>query len=131
MNESAAGAGPVPGFAGAAGHRPTGAAGVGHDASTASAADTPTDTLGDLRTALGDRLLTDADSLAAYAVDSSRAQPEGLPLAVVRATSTGDVSTALAWAHARGIRVSVRGAGTGLSGGPWRTPAAWSSRSRR
>jgi glycolate oxidase len=117
VNESAAGAGPVPGFAGAAGHRPTGAAGVGHDASTASAADTPTDTLGDLRTALGDRLLTDADSLAAYAVDSSRAQPEGLPIAVVRATSTGDVSTALAWAHARGIRVSVRGAGTGLSGG--------------
>ncbi|MEV7759349.1 FAD-linked oxidase C-terminal domain-containing protein [Microbacterium sp. NPDC089180] len=117
MSESAAGAGPVPGFAGTAGHRPTGAAGAGHDASTASATDTPTDTLDDLRTALGDRLLTDADNLAAYAVDSSRAQPEGLPLAVVRATSTGDVSTALAWAHARGIRVSVRGAGTGLSGG--------------
>jgi len=56
-------------------------------------------------------------SLAAYAVDSSRAQPGGPPIAVVRATSTDDVSTALAWAHARGIRVSVRGAGTGLSGG--------------
>ncbi|WP_258027527.1 FAD-binding oxidoreductase [Microbacterium sp. BH-3-3-3] len=73
--------------------------------------------LDELRAALGERLLDDPASLAAYAVDSSRAQPEGLPIAVVRATSTGDVSTALAWAHARGIRVSVRGAGTGLSGG--------------
>jgi len=70
-----------------------------------------------LRTALSDRLLDDPRSLATYAVDSSRAQPEGLPIAVVRAASTADVSTALAWAHARGIRVSVRGAGTGLSGG--------------
>ncbi|CAN3701227.1 putative FAD-linked oxidoreductase [Microbacterium sp. MM2322] len=75
------------------------------------------DVLDELRAALGERLLDDPASLAAYAVDSSRAQPEGLPIAVVRATSTGDVSTALAWAHARGIRVSVRGAGTGLSGG--------------
>jgi glycolate oxidase len=75
------------------------------------------DVLDELRAALGERLLYDPASLAAYAVDSSRAQPEGLPIAVVRATSTADVSTALAWAHARGIRVSVRGAGTGLSGG--------------
>lgn len=75
------------------------------------------DVLDELRANLGERLLDDPASLAAYAVDSSRAQPEGLPIAVVRATSTGDVSTALAWAHARGIRVSVRGAGTGLSGG--------------
>ena len=75
------------------------------------------DTLGELRAALGDRLLDDPASLAAYAVDSSRAQPEGPPIAVVRAASTDDVSTALSWAHARGIRVSVRGAGTGLSGG--------------
>lgn len=75
------------------------------------------DVLYELRANLGERLLDDPASLAAYAVDSSRAQPEGLPIAVVRATSTGDVSTALAWAHARGIQVSVRGAGTGLSGG--------------
>ncbi|WP_260856204.1 FAD-binding oxidoreductase [Microbacterium sp. BH-3-3-3] len=87
------------------------------DATEAIAGATSADTLDELRAALGDRLLDDSASLAAYAVDSSRAQPEGLPIAVVRATSTGDVSTALAWAHAHGIRVSVRGAGTGLSGG--------------
>lgn len=73
--------------------------------------------LDELRAALDERLLEDSAALAAYAADSSRAQPEGLPIAVVRAASTADVSTALAWADARGIRVSIRGAGTGLSGG--------------
>ncbi len=118
---------------------PAGRAGAVRDAVSRAKADateaitgaSSADALAELRSALGDRLLDDPASLAAYAVDSSRAQPEGLPIAVVRATSTDDVSTALAWAHARGIRVSVRGAGTGLSVAPSRTPAAWSSPSRR
>lgn len=71
----------------------------------------------ELRAALGGRLLEDPESLIAYSLDSSRAKPGGRPIGVVLATSTADVSFALAWANARGIPVSVRGAGTGLSGG--------------
>ena len=110
----AAGPGAAPG-AGAV--RDAAAVAVPRAGTDATADAAPADALDELRAALGGRLLDDPASLAASAVDSSRAQPEGLPIAVVRATSTGDVSTALAWAHARGIRVSVRGAGTGLSGG--------------
>lgn len=73
--------------------------------------------LQDLETVLGDRLIRDSELTAPYAHDSSRAAPEGAPLAVVLAQDTADVSTALAWAHAHGVPVSVRGAGTGLAGG--------------
>ncbi|WP_022923238.1 FAD-binding oxidoreductase [Serinicoccus marinus] len=71
----------------------------------------------DLAGVLGDRLSRDPEELERYAGDSSRAQPEGMPVAVVHAESTADVSATLAWAYANGVRVSVRGAGTGLSGG--------------
>ena len=40
-----------------------------------------------------------------------------MPLALVRATSTADVQATLRIAHAHGIPVVPRGAGTGLSGG--------------
>ncbi|MEV8273077.1 FAD-linked oxidase C-terminal domain-containing protein [Microbacterium sp. NPDC077184] len=70
-----------------------------------------------LRSVLGDRLSTDAAEIDAFARDSSRAQPEGMPVALVHAETTADVSAALAWADAGGVPVSVRGAGTGLSGG--------------
>ena len=70
-----------------------------------------------LQHALGDRLVTDPELIAPYAIDTSRAVLDGAPLALVLASSTADVSAALAWAHEHGIPVSVRGAGTGLAGG--------------
>ena len=75
------------------------------------------DGLGELQRALGERLVVDPELIAPYARDSSRAVAEGAPLALVLAESTADVSAALAWAHAAKVRVSVRGAGTGLTGG--------------
>lgn len=73
--------------------------------------------LQDLESRLGERLIRDPELVAPYAHDSSRAEPEGQPLAVVRARDTADVSAALAWAHEHRVPVSVRGAGTGLAGG--------------
>ena len=73
--------------------------------------------LGELARALGERLLTEPEAVAAYARDSSRAAPEGAPLGAVLAESTADVAAALGWADAAGVPVSVRGAGTGLTGG--------------
>lgn len=75
------------------------------------------DQLEALRAQLGDRLVTGPAAVAAHAHDSSRDEPLGAALAVVQARSTADVSSALAWANARGVPVSVRGAGTGLAGG--------------
>lgn len=73
--------------------------------------------LTELSSALGPRLVTDAERVAPFATDSSRAVPTGAPLAVVHAESVDDVAVALAWANDRGITVSVRGGGTGLAGG--------------
>ena len=73
--------------------------------------------LQDLERRFGDRLIREPERLAELAHDSSRVGPEGAPIAAVLAESTEDVSAALAWADARGVRVSVRGAGTGLAGG--------------
>ena len=73
--------------------------------------------LSPLQAALGPRLVRDPGIVERYALDTSRAVPEGAPLAVVLAESTSDVSAALAWAHSEGVPVSVRGAGTGLAGG--------------
>ncbi len=71
----------------------------------------------DLRTVLGDRLVTEPERMEPYTHDASRATREGDPLALVLAESTADISAALAWANDAGVRVSVRGAGTGLVGG--------------
>ena len=75
------------------------------------------DVLQELAAVLGDRLVTGSERVRPYATDSSRAVPDGDPLAVVLAASTSDVSAALAWASAHQLPVSVRGAGTGLVGG--------------
>ena len=73
--------------------------------------------LDELHTLLGPRLVRDPELMAPYAVDTSRAVAEGAPLAVVLAESTADVAAALGWANRAGVKVSVRGAGTGLAGG--------------
>ncbi|MER7184199.1 FAD-linked oxidase C-terminal domain-containing protein [Streptomyces hyaluromycini] len=64
-----------------------------------------------------DRLATDPRTLAAHATDRSGTHPEGLPLAVVHARRTEDVTVTLRHAHALRVPVVPRGAGTGLSGG--------------
>ncbi|MCX4759584.1 FAD-binding protein [Streptomyces sp. NBC_01275] len=63
------------------------------------------------------RLATDPRTLAAHAADRSGTRPDGLPLAVVHARRTTDVTVALRHAHALRVPVVPRGAGTGLSGG--------------
>ena len=73
--------------------------------------------LGELQHTLGDRLAVDAPTIARCSHDTSRALPSGTAIGVVLAESTADVSAALAWADRHGVRVSVRGAGTGLAGG--------------
>ena len=73
--------------------------------------------LGELQDALGDRLAVDAETIDAYARDTSRAPLSGTAIGVVLAETTADVSAALTWANTHGIRVSIRGAGTGLAGG--------------
>ncbi|WP_413455049.1 FAD-binding oxidoreductase [Glutamicibacter sp. FR1] len=77
----------------------------------------PTLPLDELTAVFGPRLSTAADELDRVARDQSRYQPEGRPAAAVFPESTDEVSQALAWAHRHGVTVSVRGAGTGLSGG--------------
>ncbi|MFJ9152401.1 FAD-binding oxidoreductase [Streptomyces sp. NPDC102270] len=64
-----------------------------------------------------DRLTTDPDVLTAHATDRSGTAPGGEPLAVVHARRTEDVTVTLRHAHALGVPVVPRGAGTGLSGG--------------
>ena len=71
----------------------------------------------DLIGALPGRVLTEPAEVAAYSTDSSRASLDGVPGAVVTARSTEDVATALRWANRHGVKVSVRGSGTGLTGG--------------
>src|SRR5699024_754606 len=59
----------------------------------------------------------EAAELARVTKDSSRYQSKGTVLGAVLASSTEEVSTALAWAHRHRVPVSVRGAGSGLAGG--------------
>ena len=63
------------------------------------------------------RLLTDPDVMDSYRRDEAHLVEPGQPLAVLLATSTDEVSTALRWANENGVPVVPRGAGTGLSGG--------------
>lgn len=77
----------------------------------------PTTAIDPLRDRLGSRLLTDPETIRGFSDDRSIAVPEGEPLAVVLARSAEDVSAALAWADETRTPVSVRGAGSGLSGG--------------
>ena len=78
---------------------------------------TMTSPLDDLLTSLPGRVLTAPHEVAAYCGDASRASLDGLPRAVVTARSTDDVAAALRWADEHRVKVSVRGSGTGLTGG--------------
>lgn len=60
---------------------------------------------------------TDPEALHAYAGDVSISVPAGPAAAVVDAADTDDVAAALRWANAERVPVSVRGAGSGTSGG--------------
>jgi len=62
-------------------------------------------------------VLTNPDSLQAYRRDRAEDPGAGTPLAVVRATSTADVQTAVRIAAREGVGIVPRGAGSGLSGG--------------
>src|SRR5699024_1542292 len=73
--------------------------------------------LAQLTSLLGDAVITTGPELDQLSRDSSRYHPTAPPLAVVMARTTAEVSAALGWAHRHQITVSVRGAGTGLSGG--------------
>jgi glycolate oxidase len=76
------------------------------------------DALRALEEALPDgALVTDPDVVDAYRHDRATTVRSGVPLALVRATSTTDVQTVLGLASAHSIPVVPRGAGTGLSGG--------------
>lgn len=78
---------------------------------------TPAD-LADLIATVSDgAILTDPALLEGYRHDWARDPDAGTPLAVVRAAHTADVVATLRWAHARGVPVVPRGAGSGLSGG--------------
>lgn len=71
-----------------------------------------------LVTELGDDVvITDPDRMAGYRWDRANDPDAGVPLAVVRAGSTGDVQAAVRFAAAHGLAVVPRGAGSGLSGG--------------
>lgn len=64
-----------------------------------------------------DAVVTSQDSLEAYRRDRADDPDAGIPLAVVRASSTEDVQAAVRIAADAGIGVVPRGAGSGLSGG--------------
>ncbi|WP_413803418.1 FAD-binding oxidoreductase [Streptomyces iranensis] len=90
------------------------------DSASTHATDTETAAalLAALRRDLPDRTLgTGPEVSGPYATDRSGSRPAGLPLAVVHATHTEHVQTALRHAHALRVPVVPRGAGTGLSGG--------------
>ncbi|MEV7398662.1 FAD-linked oxidase C-terminal domain-containing protein [Aeromicrobium sp. NPDC092404] len=62
-------------------------------------------------------LLVDPDRMDAYRWDRANDPDAGVPVAVVRATSTEDVQAAVRFAARHGLPIVPRGAGTGLSGG--------------
>lgn len=62
-------------------------------------------------------LLTDADLMESYRTDRSVFCHAGMPLVVIRARSTADVSAAMQIAHRYGVPVVPQGARSGLSGG--------------
>jgi len=70
-----------------------------------------------LREQLGDRVDTSPASLHTARADKSGHAADGIPLAVVHATSIADVQQTMRIAHATGTPVVARGAGTGLAGG--------------
>jgi glycolate oxidase len=65
----------------------------------------------------GGAVVTDPDIVEGYRHDRAATVRPGLPVALVRATSTADVQAVMRVASAFGVPVVARGAGTGLSGG--------------
>jgi glycolate oxidase len=65
----------------------------------------------------GDAVVTDGERMEKYRRDRANDPDAGVPLAVVRASSTEDVQTAVRFAAAHRVPVVPRGAGSGLSGG--------------
>ncbi len=63
------------------------------------------------------KIISDREALIPYSMDESGPDYSHMPDAVVRATCTEDVSKVLNYAWKRGIPVTPRGAGSGLSGG--------------
>lgn len=75
-------------------------------------------TLDELKSALSpERLITDPASMDAYRWDRARDPGAGVPLVVVRPTSTCEVQAVVRIAAANGTPIVPRGAGSGLSGG--------------
>ena len=64
-----------------------------------------------------DRVSTDPDVMASYSHDEAEWAEHGLPLAVVRPTTTAEVAAVVRACAQHGIPIVPRGAGTGLSGG--------------
>lgn len=62
-------------------------------------------------------VITDPDSMDAYRWDRANDPDAGVPLAVVRATSTADVQAVVKIAAEAKVPIVPRGAGSGLSGG--------------
>lgn len=62
-------------------------------------------------------VITDPDGMSGYRWDRALDPSAGMPLAVVRASSTQDVQATVRFASNHHIPVIPRGAGTGLSGG--------------
>lgn len=74
----------------------------------------PTD---ELRAIFADRFISDGAELDRVCRDESRYSPEGTALGAVFPETTEEVAAALQWANHNNVTVSVRGTGTGLSGG--------------
>ena len=62
-------------------------------------------------------VITDPDILAGYRQDRAFDPDAGIPLALVRPTSTEEVQTTVRWCAENRIPIITRGAGTSLSGG--------------
>lgn len=71
----------------------------------------------ELVSALADAVITDRDVLERYRHDQAPWAQAGIPLAVVRPTSTEEVQALARWSTRHRIPIVPRGAGTGLSGG--------------
>ncbi|MGF7237856.1 MAG: FAD-binding oxidoreductase [Frankia sp.] len=64
-----------------------------------------------------DAVITDPDQLPSYRTDQAPGVTAGTPAAVVFPRTTEQVSAVMSLAHARGVPVVPRGAGSGLTGG--------------
>lgn len=74
----------------------------------------PTD---ELREIFAERFVSNGAELERVSRDESRFSPDGRALDAVFPETTEEVAAALQWANRNGVTVSVRGTGTGLSGG--------------